>query len=181
MTKAKTKTKTKTMTKKKAVPDIEISLPLCWPGAHQTSHSRAFAAAVAVVDHRQVPIKRHVNLNSSTICQCLPYYRPNPFVKHILIIRLPLPDDKTDGDNYDNDRDDDHNMMWCCWWYSTAWRERQAASCESPPPSPCRGSCCRPTARRGWWRCGTDRRAWCGTEPVSRICVFVFVFMYLHA
>ena len=62
-----TKTKTMTMTKEKAVPDIEISLPLCWPGAHQTSHSRAFAAAVAVMDHRQVPIKRHVNLNFSTI------------------------------------------------------------------------------------------------------------------
>ena len=62
-----TKTKTMTMTKKKAVPDIEISVPLCWPGAHQTSHSRTFAAAVAVVDHRQVPIKCHVNLNLSTI------------------------------------------------------------------------------------------------------------------
>ena len=53
--------------KGKAVPDIEISLPLCWPRAHQTSHFRAFAAAVAVMDHRQVPIKRHVNLNFSAI------------------------------------------------------------------------------------------------------------------
>ena len=93
------------------LPDIEEAFPLGRPRPHP-SHSWAFATVVAVMDQSKVPVKsqniisvmfpcltvfysmctvHHVALSVPSN-SCSPHSRPNPSVKHSLVIKLPVPD-----------------------------------------------------------------------------------------
>ena len=92
------------------LPDIEEAFPLGRPRPHP-AHSGAFATVVAVMDQSKIPIKSQNIISVMFPCftvfyfmctvhhvalsvlsnRCSPHSRPNPSVKHSLVIKLPVP------------------------------------------------------------------------------------------